>query len=121
MFEKLLEEDSKPSFEDASFLAQREIDFSNQFEKSFGLKQKNYSPKQVQFAQSAFSNLIGGIGYFCGDWLLENHKPGEPNAISQPEYCLYTAVPSRPFFPRGFLWDEGFHQLIISEWNPYIT
>lgn len=97
------------------------------------------SPPFEQFSSSLFSNLIGGIGYFYGDQIIdrsyapeyeeENEGFWEETAAArarnaaQPEgpYELFTSIPSRPFFPRGFLWDEGFHLIPIVEWDIELT
>jgi len=71
-----------------------------------------------QMAIAAVANLLGGITHFHGKQLVAaNSDPGAAVALSAPHH-LFTAVPSRSFFPRGFLWDEGFHQLIAAGVNP---
>lgn len=94
-------------------------DFNKQFEEKFGLTGKGYSATEVAFAKATMSNMIGGIGYFYGRSIVKSKYNSEP--VAYWEAPLYTAVPSRSFFPRGFLWDEGFHNLLISKWDPYIS
>ena len=109
--------------------------FGERFSAVFKLKAPYTAEKYKRFGRSMFSNLIGGIGYFYGgavadrsyasEYEEENEgfweETAEARARNQQQmegpYELFTSIPSRPFFPRGFLWDEGFHLLPIADWD----
>ena len=97
-------------------LSQKQAYFNKKFEETFGLQEKYGDQSQkIKFAQAAMSNMIGGIGYFYGHSLVQSVYQTSP--VKYWDGPLFTGVPSRSFFPRGFLWDEGFHNLLISKWN----
>ncbi|KAL4150980.1 hypothetical protein PRNP1_010366 [Phytophthora ramorum] len=104
--------------------------FDDKFEQAFHLSTKTwptnggeeaaFNESVVTFAKAAFSNLIGGTGYFYGSSLVQ-HDPESPEVIESPVKPLFTAVPSRSFFPRGFVWDEGFHQIGVSAFDDSVS
>ncbi len=100
-------------------LEKRKVAFDEKFESSFGLQAKGFTSSQIEFAKAALSNMLGGMGYFFGQSVVQSAYNEHP--VLYPEGPLFTAVPSRSFFPRGFLWDEGFHQLLISKWDTQLT
>ncbi|ESA42431.1 glycoside hydrolase [Neurospora crassa] len=109
--------------------------FGERFSSVFAIKAPFTAEKYEKFGRSMFSNLIGGIGYFFGESVVdrsyapeyeEDHEgfweeAAAARARNKPTlegpYELFTSVPSRPFFPRGFLWDEGFHLIPIADWD----
>ncbi|CAG8790178.1 14861_t:CDS:2, partial [Cetraspora pellucida] len=105
-------------------------DFDTKFENIFGLASKGFDDDHIYFAQAMLSNLIGGIGYFYGSSIVDRSytdvdengeffwdKSRQADPQLTPPSALFSATPSRPFFPRGFYWDEGFHQLLIGNWD----
>ena len=71
------------------------------------------------------SGLLGGLSYFYGDQLVDRETVFDEDSFEsyklegtfEGPYELFTLVPSRPFFPRGFLWDEGFHLLPLLNYD----
>lgn len=125
------------------FLNDSESVFESKFEKAFSFHPpfSEEVSKFGGFAREMFSNLIGGIGYFHGTSMVdrsysdayaeeeerfweaaeESLQEGKTNAIEEGPTELLTSVPSRPFFPRGFYWDEGFHLIPILEYDADIS
>ncbi|XP_056842640.1 alpha-glucosidase 2 isoform X2 [Raphanus sativus] len=108
----------------SSLLEEKHIAFDAKFKECFHLSEKLDS-ETLMVGKAAIGNMLGGIGYFYGQSKIQ--VPTSTQAKSQEEFLLYwpaelyTAVPSRPNFPRGFLWDEGFHQLLVWRWDFRIT
>jgi len=114
--------------------------FIERFKKVFKRQAPFDTEKYSEFAENTFSNLLGGIGYFYGTSMVDRsyadeyleedegfwdeakaarERPGVVKEEGPRE--LFTSIPSRPFFPRGFYWDEGFHLVPISEWDMDLT
>ncbi|KAL4401573.1 Processing alpha glucosidase I [Malassezia pachydermatis] len=104
--------------------------YDARFEHLFGLS-SSFTPKHVTFARELTAQILGSIGYYFGESLVDRRPADEEglvlhdmdNAQPLPEgpMQLWTATPSRSFFPRGFYWDEGFHLLHISAWDPTLA
>lgn len=113
--------------------------FGERFTSVFAPQAPFTADKYSKFGRSMFSNLIGGIGYFHGQHLVDRSYASEyeeddegfwesaaeardrkQQKLEGP-YELFSSIPSRPFFPRGFLWDEGFHLLPIADWDMDLT
>ena len=107
-----------------SLFAERERAFDDRFHSVFGISNSEgaggSAASAVEVSKAALSNTIGSIGYFYGCSIVKDDRV---SAGHGPKMSLYgpspllSGVPSRSFFPRGFLWDEGFHQLLVSRWD----
>ncbi|CAI4227195.1 unnamed protein product [Auanema sp. JU1783] len=98
-------------------LQKRVNNFNRKFEDTFHLESKGYTTMQLKMAKVALSNMLGSIGYWHG----ENRVALGKEVKKYGPHLLISAVPSRSFFPRGFLWDEGFHNMLISTFDPELT
>lgn len=72
-------------------------------------------------ARAAFSNLMSGVGYWHGHSRVKSPSFQAGETKRYGSLTLLSAVPSKPFFPRGFIWDEGFHNLLIHQFDPLLS
>lgn len=92
------------------------------FDRHFSIQDE----QKRKFALETLSNLLGGIGYFQGNQLIDRETTIEDDDFEglklesgeeEGPYHLFSSTPSRFVFPRGFYWDEGFHVAQIMEYD----
>ena len=95
----------------------KQVEFNEKVIEKFNLRENN-SKHLVPFVKYAVSNLLGGISYFYGDSEIFSSTG---NIEKTPEISLFTDVPARANFPRGFYWDSGFHNILIAKWDVMLS
>ncbi|VDK17395.1 unnamed protein product [Anisakis simplex] len=102
-----------------TILKERTEAFTEKFERIFGLAAKSYSGFYQYMGRYALSNMLGSIGYTSGFNRVQSIFSTKQSKYGKHE--LFTSCPSRSTFPRGFLWDEGFHHLLIRKFDPELS
>lgn len=119
----------------ASSIQDNVITYRKDYSRVFTLKAPFSTDQHALFGQKMLADLLGGIGYFHGKAKVDKSKKAiyaettgkfwekttDAKKHSIPEtrgpYELFTHTPARAVFPRGFLWDEGFHLLPVLDWD----
>jgi len=94
--------------------------FNAKYEAVFGDGYKDFvdtMPDALAFGKEALANLLGGMGYFYGPIRIINISDPNRTWYYDEPTGLFTCTPSRTAFPRGFLWDEGFHSQLTCQWS----
>lgn len=77
----------------------------------------SWTESQTVTAKYALGNMLGSVAYMYGDRMI--YEDGK--IVKQAPMSLFTGIPDRPDHSRGFMWDEGFHQHLISVWDLDLT
>ena len=106
-------------------LSARESVYRSQVDRRFRLSDARglggapkLSESSHAFGRAALAAALGSFGYFYGDSTVSGAGGLDVRSAAAP---LFALVPSRPFFPRGFLWDDGFHQLLVGAFAPSLA
>ena len=110
--------DSDPDLPDFDTThSNRKTQFRNNFNNIFPIDRNDVAANFTEMGRAALSNMLGSISYWHGYSNATGSCLPNGSTVNFGPLDLIAAEPSRPDFPRGFLWDDGFHNLLIRQFD----